>query len=215
MNFGCSECMPQRKVSEAAMKRIFEPLGFTVVSFRDLTKTQMMHVFEEYQRKIHTGCFIFIILSHGKNGVVLTSDDQELRIEDIVDRFNSANCPTLQEKPSMFIFDVCRIRPDFTEEMSNPKSLDTDDFNLAEKHCSLRGDIAILYATATKDSSSLESEEGSRFTQLFENVICEGINKNMEFNAIMTALRNEFQLQGKDQTLEITATFTKHYHFKL
>ena len=83
------------EVDERAMKRIFQPRGFIVDARRDLTKSQMKACFKEYQRKEHKGCFIVIILSLGKDGVVFSSDNQEIRIADIEKKFRNSKCQSL------------------------------------------------------------------------------------------------------------------------
>ena len=114
MNFDRNSTIPCGEVDETAMKRIFQPRGFIVDTRKDLTKSQMKACFEEYKRIEHTGCFIVIILSHGKDGGVLSSDDKEIHIADIEKEFRKSKCPSLQGKPRIFIIDACRDQVDFT-----------------------------------------------------------------------------------------------------
>ena len=103
------------EVDEDALKRIFQQCGFIIDARRDLTKSQILEVLKEYQRIEHTGCFVVIILSHGRDGVVVSSDDQEIRIADIEKKFHNSKCPSLEGKPRIFIIDACRGQEDGIE----------------------------------------------------------------------------------------------------
>ena len=189
----------------------------------------MKACFEEYRRKEHTGCFILIILSHGRDGVVLSSDDQEIRIADIEKEFRRSKCPSLQGKPRIFIIDACRGQEDsmeFTSSIKTTTDLTKQHFTSAstfkrsqQNEDPEMADIAIIYATAPGDPSYFDENEGSLFTHLFENVMHEGIEKNMEFNSIMTEVQNrisKYQSEtGSSQTVEIVTRLRKQYYFKL
>ena len=229
MKFDRNSTIPCGEVDETAMKRIFQPRGFIVEAQRDRTKSQMKACFEEYRRKEHTGCFILIILSHGRDGVVLSSDDQEIRIADIEKEFCKSKCPSLQGKPRIFIIDACRGQEDsmeFTSSIKTTTDLTKQHFTSASTFKRSRqnedpemADIAIIYATAPGDPSYFDENEGSLFTQLFENVMHEGIERNMEFNSIMTEVQNRISKyqseKGSSQTVEIVTRLRKQYYFKL
>ena len=51
---------------------------------------------------------ILAVLSHGRDGQVVTSDGLPVDTEDIYARFNNTNCPLLQGKPKFFIVQACR-----------------------------------------------------------------------------------------------------------
>ena len=120
--FDQSSPIPCGEVDGNTMKRIFQQRGFIVDARRDLTKLQMLQVLEEYQNIEHTGCFVVIILSHGRDGVVLSSDDQEIHIADIKTEFHKSKCPSLQGKPHIFIIDACRGQEDSIEFTSSTET---------------------------------------------------------------------------------------------
>ena len=226
MNFDNNSTITCGEVDESAMKRIFQPRGFVVDARRNLTKSQMKTCFEEYRRIEHTGCFILIILSHGRDGVVFSSDDQEIRIADIEKKFRKSKCRSLQGKPRIFIIDACRGQEESMQITSSTKKIPKKPFTSTstfqqsgQNEDPERADVAIIYATAPGELSYFDKTEGSLFTQLFENVMCEGIERNMEFNSIMTEVQNrisKYQLEtGIYQTVEIVTRLRNQYYFKL
>ena len=226
MNFKNNSTITCGEIDERAMKRIFQPRGFKMDARQDLTKSQMKECFQEYQRKEHTGCFIVIILSHGKDGVVCSSDDQEIRIADIEKKFRKSKCRSLQGKPRIFIIDACRGQEESMQITSSKKKIPKNPFTSTSIFQQSRknenpekADVAIIYATAPGDFSYFDETEGSLFTRLFETVVCEGIEKNMDFNSIMTEVSNrisKYELErGIYQTVEIVTTLRKKYYFKL
>ena len=157
----------------------------------------MKACFREYRRKEHTGCFIVIILSHGNDGVVFSSDDKEIHIADIEKEFHNSKCRSLQGKPRIFIIDACRGQEEVSQITSSTKTIPKKPFTSASIFQQSRqiedpekADVAIIYATTPGDVSYFDETEGSLFTQLFENVMREGIEKNMEFYSIMTEIQN-------------------------
>ncbi len=51
---------------------------------------------------------IVIIMSHGMQEVVYSSDGKEVNIRDLINIFNDNNSPKLKGKPKIFIFICCR-----------------------------------------------------------------------------------------------------------
>lgn len=56
----------------------------------------------------HGDAFICCILSHGRRGVVLGSDDEPLNIKHAIGRFNASNQPALTGKPKVFLIQACQ-----------------------------------------------------------------------------------------------------------
>ena len=112
IEFDHSKSIPSGEADEATMRKIFELRGFDVKAHRNLSKSEMLKILEEYQKRKHTGCFVIIILSHGENGVVLSRDDQELSIEDdIAKKFHKTECPSLDGKPRILIISAQTSQP--------------------------------------------------------------------------------------------------------
>ena len=51
-------------------------------------------------------CFVCAILSHGDEEHVCGADDAKVKIDELVRPFKKGNCPTLDGKPKIFIFQV-------------------------------------------------------------------------------------------------------------
>ena len=52
--------------------------------------------------------FVMIIMSHGVEDHVMTSDGQYLSYDEILNLFSNEHCPQLIGKPKVFIFNCCR-----------------------------------------------------------------------------------------------------------
>ena len=52
---------------------------------------------------------IVCILSHGSSGVIYGSDFKKVFIETLLYAFNSLYCPSLHNKPKIFIIEACRV----------------------------------------------------------------------------------------------------------
>ena len=57
---------------------------------------------------------ILVILSHGRDGKIITSSGREYQIESIYEKFNNRECPSLKGKPKFFIIQVCSIHTEAT-----------------------------------------------------------------------------------------------------
>ena len=68
----------------------------------------MQSILNLARRTDHTNCnsFVMALMSHGDEGVIYSTDDC-VDIKDFVDLFRGDNCPTLNGKPKIFIFQVC------------------------------------------------------------------------------------------------------------
>lgn len=53
-------------------------------------------------------CFMCVVLTHGKMGVVLGRDGKEVKITDMTEKFSSGFCPTLRGKPKIFFIQACQ-----------------------------------------------------------------------------------------------------------
>jgi len=51
---------------------------------------------------------ILVILSHGQDGYIETTDGRKVNLEAIFEQFNNQYCPNLKGKPKFFIIQACR-----------------------------------------------------------------------------------------------------------
>jgi len=98
------------KVDGENLKETLRCLGYTVHYKYNATFQEMKHSILNMARKTdHTNCnsFVMALMSHGDDGVIYSTDDC-IDIKDFVDLFRGDNCPTLNGKPKIFIFQACR-----------------------------------------------------------------------------------------------------------
>ena len=77
----------------------------------DLTTVQIHRELQRIAERDHSthDAFVSIIMSHGGVGdAVYGVDGGSLTIRDLMKPFNEANCPTLKNKPKVFIIQACR-----------------------------------------------------------------------------------------------------------
>ena len=51
---------------------------------------------------------IVVVLSHGRDGAVISREGDGVSVASIIDKFNSRSCKALVKKPKLFIFQACR-----------------------------------------------------------------------------------------------------------
>jgi len=98
------------KVDGERLSKTLKSLGYTVHYMYNATFQQMKHsILNLARRTDHTNCnsFVMALMSHGDEGVIYSTDDC-VDIKDFVDLFRGDNCPTLNGKPKIFIFQACR-----------------------------------------------------------------------------------------------------------
>lgn len=112
VHFERHEDRPGSKIDAARVKGVFENvLNFKVTMIEDPTLQELHQVLIEFYEIDHSAydVFFIVILSHGNSGnVIYTSDSQSIKISEISDYFTSRMCPTLANKPKVFIVQACR-----------------------------------------------------------------------------------------------------------
>lgn len=111
---------------EAALHQLFEyELGFEVHIRNDLRNFEMQQVAEEFAAKDHSEYCVFVcfLMSHGgDHGILEGVRGRAIRIEDITTEFTSSRCPSLANKPKLFIIQACRGKSE------DPNLLSADHF---------------------------------------------------------------------------------------
>ena len=92
------------------IRNTFEPLHFQCHFYENLTAKGMMEVLNEIAALDHSkyDALVVFIASHGTKDSVVGADNKCVLQEDILHCFTSLKCPTLANKPKLFIMDVCR-----------------------------------------------------------------------------------------------------------
>jgi len=91
------------------LKELFEDLKFDVQVHNDLTMELLEILLMGSSGIDHSSfdAFVCCFLTHGKLGVLYTSDAKPVRILDIVEYFDDLHCATLRGKPKMFFIQAC------------------------------------------------------------------------------------------------------------
>ena len=96
---------------ERNLKQLFKDLFFRVIVERDLTKHQMEKVAAKYGAKDHSSfdSFVMIVMSHGGDrDCILGVHGRETSVKNLMVEFQEPKCPSLKEKPKVFIIQTCR-----------------------------------------------------------------------------------------------------------
>uniref|UniRef100_A0A2K6FZF1 Caspase 10 n=1 Tax=Propithecus coquereli TaxID=379532 RepID=A0A2K6FZF1_PROCO len=152
-----------------SLKRVFQWLGFTVHTHVDVTKGRMDEVLQE--QKSHPGhadgdCFVFCVLTHGKDRMVYSSDGVPIPIGEILSHFTAQQCPGLVGKPKLFFIQACQgeaIQPSVPIEADalNPE----DTFPPLEYRIPITVDFLLGLSTVPGYLSFRHMEEGSWYIQ--------------------------------------------------
>ncbi|XP_046144715.1 caspase-1-like [Osmia bicornis bicornis] len=182
---------------EQNLKRLFEQMGFQVITHLHLTGEELLEKIKEFSqlkelRKVDS-CFIFIS-SHGNTnteyevteiqGVDYNPDSKERNYKtvlctDILHNFTAEACPHLAGKPKIFIFQLCRgdrkqksvKKPRHTTDTCNIRSSD-EMINLkmnGKETMRNNADTLIVHATLPGHVAFRDKITGSWFIQ----ILCE------------------------------------------
>jgi caspase-8 len=94
------------------LRDIFQELGFVVFYYENLTSTAIKNTFGRHSKseelKNHDA-FIGVIMSHGESkDLIVGTDANFVRIEQILGFYNNFHCPMLVNKPKLFFIQACR-----------------------------------------------------------------------------------------------------------
>ncbi|CAC5399915.1 CASP7 [Mytilus coruscus] len=157
-----------RAGSEQDVQRLtnsFSFLGFEVIEKVDLTKEEIIGEIHTLAGKNHydDDCFVCVILSHGREGYVHTTDG-EVSLSTLLDPIK--NCKSLLGKPKLFFIQACRgNRIDYGNlvQDGSPRSSET------LQKLSSESDVLIAYATTPDYVSWRDKRKGS----IYIEVLCE------------------------------------------
>eukprot|EP00112_Aurelia_sp_Birch-Aquarium-sp1_P025601 Seg859.7 transcript_id=Seg859.7/GoldUCD/mRNA.D3Y31 product=Caspase-3 protein_id=Seg859.7/GoldUCD/D3Y31 len=158
-----------RKGSERdaeALKSFFEKdCGFVFrdVNYKDLTATQMIEKAKDLSEKDFSkyDSFFCIVLSHGKKEGIVGVDEEVVSVEAITGQFTGHTCPTLQNKPKIFIIQACR------GDVDDPGAVAKDSQMMSGPSpvLPIETDFLIAFASPLGYASYRNEEEGSWFVQ--------------------------------------------------
>ncbi len=97
-------------VDEENLIHAFLYLGYIVEVHRDRTAEDIKNIMKQIGVCDHSSydSFICCIMSHGKEGHILGSDNEKISLNDIASLLNGDICKNLLDKPKIFIIQACR-----------------------------------------------------------------------------------------------------------
>ncbi|GLV44507.1 Death regulator Nedd2-like caspase [Carabus blaptoides fortunei] len=166
------------QVDEENLKDLFKQMGFNISTYRNQTYLDMKRTIKDFSSAStnpvikRADCLVIAIMSHGEEGdtkessQVVASDGKHLPVSWILDQFNNFNCPEFQNKPKIFIFQICR-GSNLHCGISVQKRTQQDGMNSTPGY-RLRGmtDMLIAYSTLPGDKSYRDIHRGTWYIQL-------------------------------------------------
>ncbi|KAI0222026.1 Cell death protein 3 [Lamellibrachia satsuma] len=122
------------------LQELFRKLYFDTITHDNLTAEQIRETLKEESRKQESSAnaFVLCILSHGENDHILGTDEEMISIDDITAMFDGKSCPTLINKPKIFIFQACRGKAKTSGVTLEQTDLDETDFEDKMKQMNIR-----------------------------------------------------------------------------
>ena len=160
---------------EKALKQLFTDLHFMVHVFNDQQRNQMLNVAVKFANEDHSkfDAFVFIVMSHGGNGdTIYGVRGRHTRVEDLMSEFKAANCPTLRNKPKLFLIQTCRgtsnetLSPALGDADVNSAPAFSGDSTLPRGVCPQEVDFLLAFATAPGYKAWRIPQAGSPFIQV-------------------------------------------------
>ncbi|OXU20628.1 hypothetical protein TSAR_006461 [Trichomalopsis sarcophagae] len=169
---------PSAKYDEDNLTNLFEEMGFRVIKYKNLTGNEIKKKVREFSqmKELARVDSVFVIISshgsgeRGKQETEIQGIDYELPTyesifcTDIIDNFTAMQCPSLINKPKIFIFQTCSFKND--KKIQSRSSISKNSFNSTNLSTfssnSIRGDkhqkaVVSRFATdavVTKEASS-------------------------------------------------------------
>ena len=98
-------------VDVANLTKLFKELHFKTTHKQNLSIIDFKKALKDlanHPENDHADMMILVVLSHGREGQIITSDGRGVDTEEIYAQFNNVNCPKLKGKPKFFIVQACR-----------------------------------------------------------------------------------------------------------
>ncbi|XP_052068814.1 caspase-3-like [Mytilus californianus] len=147
------------------LKKTFSSLGFEVIEKVDVTKKEFKKEIKTFADRNHDSddCFVCVILSHGREGYVNTTDG-ELSLTAIMDPIKK--CKSLLGKPKLFFIQACRgNKIDFGNLAQDGSQRE----GVTVQKLSSESDVLIAYSTTSDYVAWRNTEMGS----IYIEILCE------------------------------------------
>ncbi|XP_028831454.1 caspase-8 [Denticeps clupeoides] len=183
------------RVDEESLTTVFQWLAFKVEVRNDLTSSAMIETVCQFGKMDHSkyNAFVLFVLSHGKKGTVLGTDDKDVLISDLVKPFTL--CPTLIDKPKLFFIQACQgVQYQKSASLSNdglPTEFEADDYISETNFPPCAADVLIGMATVDEYKSFRHVEHGSVYIQSLCRQLKHGCPRKDDMLTILTRVNSE------------------------
>ena len=224
------------------LQHTFKCLEFDVRPYEDLTAEEIRDKIQKIADEDHANsdCFLCVVMSHGNDEKVVTSDNQEISFEEIMKPIKE--CPTLIDKPKLFFFQACRGENEFfglnrqdSNESTSSGHAETDDtsnniittspsYSSNSKNDKKRtfikfeADLLVYYATKKHYYAfANNTNKGTIFIESVCEVFSEaynGIPKNLSLSQMITSINKMVEeKEGGKQLTDLSLNFKKEVYF--
>ncbi|XP_059200420.1 caspase-8-like [Centropristis striata] len=93
-----------------ALRKVFTQLGFTMEIHENLTAEDIRHELQELGKRDFSDddALVVCVLSHGEQGTVGGTDEEEVSLGELTQPFTSLAAPSLAGKPKLFFIQACQ-----------------------------------------------------------------------------------------------------------
>ena len=201
-----------RSGSERDVKRlnnIFDELNYDVIVYLDKTSAEMRKSIREMEKYNYSkvGSLIVFIMSHGVEGRILATDDEELYLTDFIDTFKEIE--SLKNKPKMFFVNACRGEGYMPVQHATDNTTSRDLYEASKTP--IDADFLYAYSTVANYYSIRHEKNGSWFIQILCDMIDE-FKSSKDIGQILVRTNNRVsEKESRDRNnnlVKMMSTFT-------
>jgi caspase 7 len=187
----------ERVWSVKDVENLQHTLGYLEFDFKlcqNFTKSQIEHEIKEMASSVdhsNSDCFLCVVMSHGNEDKIVTSDNKVMSLEEIMAPIKS--CASLSDKPKLFFFQACRgdnelvnprerSRSDSSAEGMTDSAINSDSLDTNKKTRSNAESDLLVYNATLPNYYAFGTENSGTY---FIKSVCEVLNdayKNLPNN---------------------------------
>lgn len=195
-------------LSASSLTLLFQQLKFKVVLKTNINTMELLSLITAEQTSAETyDCFAMVILSHGLGDLIFMKDGEPLKMQNIIDQFDTENCPKLKGKPKLFFIHAC---PSDCGEQDNTEMSNIFPRIHEDHHTLTKADIFLARATKYDPIVSNTESKGFWFIQAFVHIMKYHAHHNHLLD-IMTKVNG--LAQEDDQLVDSMNTLTRPLYF--
>lgn len=232
---------PGASKDQQSLLDLFQKLSFDVKLENNLTTHELERKAREFGARDHGAynAFVFIVMSHGGDGdSILCIDERDTTVKNLMLEFHERRCPSLKDKPKIFIIQTCRGNRVDASDCSTSSSSDdsssqvvttsqevissqpydnasSSDSTLPKGVIPPGADFVLSFATAPDYVAYRDDQRGTPFIQTLVEVIRK-YHPHHHFHEILTEV-TKLVVERDDKHVQVPAptdTLTKFLFLK-